>query len=36
MAVMTTGGEGVTSVKVKKMNYTKKKPAKKKATKKNR
>jgi hypothetical protein len=36
MAVMTTTGEGVTSVKVKKMNYTKKKPAKKKATKKNR
>ena len=36
MAVMTTGGEGVTSVKVKKMNYTKKKPAKKQATKKNK
>lgn len=34
MAVKTTTGEGVTSIKEKVMNYTKKKPAKKQATKK--
>jgi len=34
MAVRTTTGEGVTSIKEKVMNYTKKKPAKKQATKK--